>query len=429
MNVLQTPEQSLSLSEFKRLAKEIPSDPMDRLPEHAASVFSKVIDPSMSSLSIFVDAHMHAFTYKNIPEDFLQYDKWLIGTLRRAAVGLLRPTFMKSIEADSPLRLVKRLLRRYFSSPYHHYGIEDTFLILLMMDMERGIGGRIREPFHEQVDQVCRTLQEVELEYRGHEFQGEKHLLPFLAIDPHNPDVFKYFLSAFIKAYNTSPSKSLDHAAPFQGVKVYPALGYLPNHPILMEIFAICEAKRIPVTTHTGGYRTHPSYDAVDAKHRRWENNEWVDGERRLSLKGSDGERFASFFLDPTHWKNKVLSQFPKLKLNLAHFGNNEEWKDYRDGEPNSMVQRTLDTIHQYEGVYADISYTFYHKKNLEVINAMMEEDDRMASRIIYGSDFYLCEVEKGNVKEFYEQVYEVMENREVQKKLFYENAVHFLCD
>lgn len=428
MNVLKTPEQSLSLSEFKRLAQEIPSDPMDRLPEHAASIFSEVIDPSMPSPSIFVDAHMHAFTYKNIPEDFLQYDKWLIGTLRRAAVGLLRPTFMKSIEADSPLRLVKRLLRRYFSSPYHHYGIEDTFLILLMMDMERGIGGRIREPFHEQVDEVCRTLKEVELKYRGHEFQGEKHLLPFLAIDPHNPDVFKYFLSAFIKEYNTTPSKSLDHSAPFQGVKVYPALGYAPHHPTLMEIFEICEEKRIPVTTHTGGYRTHPSYDAVDADYRKKTDTGWEDKSKRLNLKGIEAKKFARFFLDPTHWKDQVLSQFPNLKLNLAHFGNNEEWRKYRDNE-HSVVHRTLNTIHAYDKVYADLSYTFYNKRNLEEIYQLMDTDEQIHARVLYGSDFYLCEVEKGNVKEFYEQVYEVMENREVQKKLFYENAIHFLCD
>lgn len=428
MNILQTPEQTIPLVEFKKRAQDIPSEPMDRLPDYTAKVFHRVLDEATPDPTIFIDAHMHAFTYKNIPEDLLKYDKWLSRTLRRTALRLVQPDFMRSIEADSPLRLVKRLLRKYFSSPYHNYGIQDTFLILLMMDMERGVGGRIREPFHEQVDEVCRTMKEVDLEHRGHTFKGDRHLLPFLAIDPHNPDVFKYFLSAFIKDYNTTPSKSLDHAAPFQGVKVYPALGYVPHHPILMEIFAICEEKRIPVTTHTGGYRTHPSYDAVDAKYRRWENNDWVDKKRRLNLKGSDAEIFASFFLDPTNWKNKVLSQFPKLKLNLAHFGNNEEWEDYRDGKPNSMVQRTLGTIRKYDGVYADISYAFYHKKNLKVINALMEEDDRMASRIIYGSDFYLCDVEKGNVKEFYEQVYEVMKNREVQKKLFYENAVHFLC-
>jgi len=296
-----------------------------------------------------------------------------------------------------------------------------------MMDMERGVGGRIREPFHEQVDEVCRTMNEVDFEHRGHGFKGDRHLLPFLAIDPHNPDVFRYFLSAFIKDYNTTLSKSLDHSAPFQGVKVYPALGYLPHHPTLMEIFAICEAKGIPITTHTGGYRTHPSYDAVDVKHRKWKNNTWEDKERRLNLKGSNGERFARFFLDPTHWKDRVLSQFPKLKLNLAHFGNNDEWKEYRDGKP-SMVRRTLDTIRKYDSVYADISYTFYHKKNLEVINRLMEEDDRMASRIIYGSDFYLCDVEQKEVSAFYAQVYEAMQRRDIQKKLFYENAVHFLC-
>lgn len=43
----------------------------------------------------------------------------------------------------------------------------------------------------------------------------------------------------------------------FFGVKIYPSLGYLPSNPQLMEIFGLCEKKRIPVTAHCSGAIVH----------------------------------------------------------------------------------------------------------------------------------------------------------------------------
>ena len=425
MKTLISPVQSIPVSTFHDVAKRIPDSPYDRLPKYAADTFRKIKRGDRNAPGIMIDVHAHAFTYRNIPEDFLKYRRWLSRTLRKAAGRLFKPSFMRAFEADTPANVVKGLLKKYFDSPYHNFAIKDTFIVLLMMDMERGIRGAIEEPFPDQVRQVCKLVSDFKFAYDGKTFDGNKHLIPFLAIDPHNPDAFKYFLSAFIKDVNLTEVRELNGVAPFCGVKVYPALGYVPYHPTLLEVFKVCEAKGIPVVSHTGGHRTHASYDAIEVLYRSKQDGVDIDKRKTISLRGMNKSHFSRFFLHPHHWKH-VLDRYPNLRLNLAHFGSNADWYRYRNGN-NSMVHRTKDIIRGYKSVYADLSYSFYHKVNIRKMREMMATDRDVRDKILYGSDYYLCDIEHQSVSDFYNNVNEIITDSQHQRQLFYANAIDFL--
>lgn len=92
-----------------------------------------------------------------------------------------------------------------------------------------------------------------------------------------------------------------------------------------------------------------------------------------------------------------VAAKYPKLKINLAHFGSSEEWKHYRAGKPNTHVQQSLDMMRNHKNVFADFSFACTSLKNLEKIlelitSLKINEADRKVYRekILYGSDFFL---------------------------------------
>lgn len=426
MSLLKTPDQSLSLADFKQLCQQISADPFTRLSPITEALFRSVMAGNAHP-DLLIDVHAHAFTYKNIPAKFLNYKKWLTKTVVNAALSLIRPTFLANLKLDRPDLILNNLLTIYDDAGSQPTRFSQVILCQLMMDMERAIGGGVAENFRGQMAQVVQLKNGYSFQGNQIGFDGRHHLLPFLAIDPHNPDVFEDFVSAFVPSQNFTGILALDQQAPFFGIKIYPSLGYVPNHPTLMEIFEICEQKQIPIVCHAGGYRTHPSVDEIDAAFRKQVNGQWVDQVKRLSLKGDGRNHFANFFLQPLHWEN-VLSAYPKLRLNLAHFGSNDDWLKYRRNE-FSMVSQTINLIKKYEHVFADFSYAFYKKVNIKAIYQACKADAHLARRVLFGSDFYLCEVEHGSLSDFLENLREAFSPEPaLANQIFYQNAVRFLA-
>jgi predicted TIM-barrel fold metal-dependent hydrolase len=262
------------------------------------------------------------------------------------------------------------------------------------MDMERGISGAPLFNYKAQIEQFLDILDEkTPFLNTNRQYEYRKTILPFLAIDPNNPDAYEYFLSAFIKDYNQTGIAALDNSAPFVGVKLYPVLGYWPLDPVLLDIYKICEAKNIPITTHCGGLRTRTNRRKVEIGQRKEVNGELVDVKKVVDV--SSKKKSKAIFIDPLHWE-KVAKQFPKLKINLAHFGDNVEWKSYHKDRqnPKNFVFKTLKMIRTYPNVYADISYAYYDEENRVKMAGMMNTE-RYKDKILYGSDFYMTEVEK----------------------------------
>lgn len=269
--------------------------------------------------------------------------------------------FLQITKHETMLDVAKEML---------HQDAGTTIFCPLMMDMSHAFGPTTIRSVHFQMDE----MREVRNAFPD-------RMLPFVALDPNNPEMTLLFQKAFSLEYN------------FFGVKIYPLLGYLPNHPKLMEVFEICEALDIPVTTHCGGNSTRVlgrnfslPYCCFDANGQRVEH--------RMDVSFMNEDDKANYFNDPQRWL-PVLQRYPKLRLNLAHFGGEDAWKDFARHKPDTAVHKIVELMECYENVYADVSYVLHlaEKKQtgfLDSFEALLEEKERVRNRTLFGSDYYM---------------------------------------
>jgi len=203
----------------------------------------------------------------------------------------------------------------------------------LMMDMEfcQAFGGGVKS-FEAQVGE---TIEAVEAVNKTH---GRTRMLSFIAADPRRKDVVEIVTDA------------LQQGA-FKGVKIYPIMGFTPDDRRLFPIYEYCMRNEIPVTTHceNGGIPGFGNY---------------------------------YYLAHPKYWRN-VLSNFPDLKLNLAH--------NDRTGSTWQPVIRDL--IVRYPKVYTDISYDremFYKPARYFKSIKTMLNTPKLQDRILYGTDWYM---------------------------------------
>ncbi len=154
----------------------------------------------------------------------------------------------------------------------------------------------------------------------------------------------------------------------FAGIKLYPPLGFDPwpedDEEEMVKVTFLyrfsCE-KNIPITAHCsdGGFK--------------------VTGNAR---------RFTS----PYRWE-KVLQSFPGLKLNLAHFG--KQGTLFRLFSRENWERKIISLIERYDNVYVDFScngfdYDYYTSLKTLVKSAGQGMQEKMRSRILFGSDFLI---------------------------------------
>lgn len=322
------------------------------------------------------DVHCHLFNRDYIPDNYFHLRlPWLLKrSMLRRLIRILQgrrkddDTWTQHatdfMEVAGKERLTDVAAELLGQSP-------DDFLICpLMMDMTQAFGKTNVRDMHHQLD----AMREVRNAFPD-------RILPFVALDPNNPDMERLFDKAFSDDYR------------FFGVKIYPVLGYLPNHPRLMDVFERCEALDIPVTTHCGGNATRALANAFDLPYRRYdEKGQAVD--EVLSVRFKNETEKGRYFSDPARWA-PVLERFPKLRLNLAHFGGDEEWRRFSAKEPDTWVHRIVSLMERYEHVYADVSFLLHltEKRNsgfLETFEELLRDKTLVRSRTLYGSDFYM---------------------------------------
>jgi hypothetical protein len=154
----------------------------------------------------------------------------------------------------------------------------------------------------------------------------------------------------------------------FIGIKVYPPLGFNPwpveewesNAAEEMEkvcyLYQFCLDNNIPITAHCsdGGFLVDKNYKDLSS---------------------------------PFKWE-PVLKKYPKLRLNLAHFGGVAK-KDWR----KKIVDLILEP--EYENFYTDISYQGVNKKSYDDLRHFVDSYDpeqraRLMEHIIFGTDFMI---------------------------------------
>ena len=243
------------------------------------------------------------------------------------------------------------------------YPEKTTVFVVLPMDMGFMNLGGLKAPIESQHAELLELTK-----------NSEGQIIPFYAADPRHPDIVERVKN------NLSKDK-------FRGIKIYPNLGYRPDHPNLMEIYKLCIKGDFPVLTHCspGGI--------------------WMYG---LSKK----ERRANS--QPINYKNILDTQgYRTLKLCLAHFGGSDEWVRHLRGRTrNNEEEPWVRTIYEmlasgdYPNLYTDISYTVFTPKVpgllLDLIDYLkvLLAHPLVRKRVLFGSDYYMVERESVSEKE-----------------------------
>lgn len=316
---------------------------------------------------IIYNCHSHIFTHENIPNNFfplqlvrairIKYIRWLLRGIMKIIVPFVKndkvqryANFIKAAYRKTQENNLKRLISYY---PY-----EKSRFIILPMDMSRMNAGKVKEDIDAQHAELVRLYKKSE--YRD-------ILIPFAHIEPRRPNALNRL-------------KTLIEKDEFKGVKIYPSLGYSPDHKILMEkIYPYMVENSIPLMAHCSPGSVY---------------NKKI------------GRKRCYAFTHPDNYK-RVMEAYPKLRVCLAHFGGKGEWKrqfnkSYESNDPTWFTKICeLLRSESYPNLYVDISYTiFSFQENVPMLKVLLE-DDKIISKVLFGSDFYMVESEKYSEKRF----------------------------
>lgn len=307
------------------------------------------------------NCHIHTFTTRHIPHWYPSVFVSLLGHVpnllmlwahaiswimpQRGAAAFRLLSFQREAAKGRQARVFDSLAAQY---------PEGTRFVVLPMDMALMGFGRVTD----DLDRQHEELLELAAARPG-------TVIPFASVHPDREDAAER-----IERY-------LD--AGCRGLKLYPRLDYPLDHPVLMErVYPMLLERDLPVLTHC-------SRGGVSAR----------------GLSRQAGDRLCS-----PKAALAVLRRHPELRLNLAHFGGQDDWIDYIKGDldltdPDIEDRNWLTAIRRYigsgewPGLWTDISYTMFHDEDFAPFLKMflMGSDDwstRLRERVLFGSDYYM---------------------------------------
>ncbi|HMU93078.1 MAG TPA: amidohydrolase family protein [Anaerolineales bacterium] len=278
----------------------------------------------------------------------------LLAAINPASDDLLEryARFLNTSASDSQETIFKQIKHQY---------PENAKFVILPMDMEFMNLGAMKQSIEDQHADLLKLAAAT-----------EGSIIPFYAVDPRHEDIVER-----VKA-NLAKDK-------FRGIKIYPNLGYKPNHERLMDVYKIC-GDTYPVISHCS-----PS------------------GIWQYGLSESDRINFG-------HPENyiPVLKENKKLRLCLAHFGGAEEWVKHLKGQTPSTgdgrawvrVISDMLTSGNYPNLYTDISYTIFMPKvnglYIDLVDYLkvLLSNKQIREHVLFGSDYYMVEQERISEKE-----------------------------
>jgi predicted TIM-barrel fold metal-dependent hydrolase len=162
----------------------------------------------------------------------------------------------------------------------------------------------------------------------------------------------------------------------FRGLKLYPRLGFPPDHPALVErLYPLLAERGLPVMSHC-------SRGGVQGR--------WVTAHK------------ADLWTAPQAFL-PVLDRFAGLRVCLAHFGGQRDWDLYvnqgvkPERRSGNWLAAILDLIRSgdHPNLWTDISYTIFQFEDYIPFLKVFLKDERLAARILFGSDYYMTTQER----------------------------------
>lgn len=328
------------------------------------------------------NCHTHLFSIHHLPTNFFIGFYWLAWLLEKKSISSVIlflvdklpgrffrilgvkikrvAAFLKICDSDSQVEI--------FTTSLQHYYPEETRFVVLPMDYTYMGYGNPKYDIDLQLENLAKLRDTF-----------PDQIIPFVHIDPRHEDAVER-----VKTWITEKQ--------FKGVKIYPPFGYLPNHENLLKIYEFCENhdNGIPVMTHCAG---------ATLRAKKFKRN----------------KEKASSFCKPSNYI-EVLEKFPKLRLCLGHCGGDRAWeaylkkpliKDRKDLEKRSesgsenWLYEIIDMIESglYPNLFVDVSYVIFHFEDNSNILKVLLESPRIRRRMLFGTDYYMAEIEKFSEK------------------------------
>ncbi|NOD93098.1 amidohydrolase family protein [Ruegeria sp. HKCCD4884] len=322
----------------------------------------------MSNIRI-TNCHTHLFHARHVPEDYpypalkpFKKMPWLIKALafgarligqHSAAEKLDRLyRFQQETDAGSQRDILDNMRRHYPS---------DTRFVVLPMEMSAFGFGAPEVPLSAQHDELAKLSGDPDV---------GRSVIPFATIDPRaDPQATELW-------------RAID-GLKFRGLKLYPRLGFAPDDPVLMQhVYPRLEELNLPVMSHC-------SRGGVQG---RYLSDYWAD-------RYTEPEAFIP-----------VMRAHPKLRICLAHFGGQRDWDAYVNPDRKNPLDDAFNRNWQvairrmigsgnYPGLWADISYTLFQFEDYApflriFLTGEDEESERLRSRVLFGSDYYMTRQE-----------------------------------
>lgn len=316
------------------------------------------------------NCHIHLFTARHVPEDYPY--RWL--RLFKRWPSLIRGlAWVAALVGQHPAAEKLRRLHRFQQEAQEasqqdilqnvrlHYP-SNTRFVVLPMEMSAFGYGRPRDSLTAQHDELAELARHPQL---------GASVVPFATIDPRaDPQAQEMW-------------RAIDHHG-FKGVKIYPRLGFAPDHPVLMQhVYPRMQAQGLPLMTHC-------SRGGVQGLHLP--------------------DHFADLYTEPEAYSD-VMTQFPDLRICLAHFGGQRDWAAYvNPDKPNPYqdeyarnwqvaIRRMIDSP-DWPGLWTDVSYTLFQFEDYVPFLRLFllgedEWNERLRRRVLFGSDFYMTRQEE----------------------------------
>lgn len=311
----------------------------------------------MSEIRI-TNCHIHSFTTAHVPRRFphallLPFKRFPVAL--RAVAVLLRLLGQERL-ADALRRMIRFQVEvamggqaELIAHAQNQYPEGTRFVVLPMQMAAMGFGAPAVAigAQHEELAQVAA--------------QSRGTVIPFAGCDPR------------VAGAADEVRRAVENLG-FRGLKLYPRLGFAPDHPVLMhDVYPLLAARGLPVVSHC-------SRGGVTGR----------------GLSGAVADTYSS----PEAFV-PVLRAFPDLRVNLAHFGGQLDWQAYLDdGVPKGARRNWLLQIRDmmrsgdYPNLWSDISYTLFQTDEFLPVLRMFLRDQTVAQRVLFGSDFYMTRQE-----------------------------------
>lgn len=295
---------------------------------------------------------------KNIEEE-IKDDKYLLEDEK--SMNSVK-SFLKKIYHLVVILKSRKMLKvlETFQDHYSISNVSEATQISIVLGMDLNMGWGVGNP-NLKIEKSQRQQNNELLD-----LVKTEAILPFFPVDPRRANLYDNFLAAFS-----------DTGASFFGVKVYPALGYLPSDPALDPIFEICSKKNIPVLSHCGGTTVSTFLKKITVN----------DYGNIYDVPGDSRKEKAAYLNDADRWI-PVLKKYPNLRLNLAHFGNAKHWMENRSD--NKSINSIINIINEYDYVYTDFSFNLYRDEAVKNFNLKMKETPSIQSKVLFGTDFWV---------------------------------------